>query len=610
MRSGNAIPQDELIIFLLSGWVLLLVYDYELICQCTILSDQIPEKISSGIHHLVFDYAMLVRVLFLVLYWLFQVSWQSRSISSLQLPGKNNRNSLLIRFVSLVSILCFVLIEILPAESFLYPVTILLSLVSIHHFSTNIYYKIRNDVKILNPAKRISNRFSFHLKLDKGYINILNPFRGILVIGGPGSGKTYSVTNPIIDQALQKGYTGIVYDYKFPSLANQIHGAFYHHKICKKLRYYVINFTDLRKTHRVNPIHPRYLPSISYAEEYSRTIIQNLHTQSIQRLGFFELSAIAWLTAIIWFLRQRYPEYCTLPHAISMALYSDHIKVIETLESEPQCADLISSISTAVKHKAEKQLAGVIASLQILLSRINSPEIAWVLSGNDFDLNLNHPDTPGILCIGADPKIIETVSPVISLIISSALKQMNQPGRLPSLVLLEEAATLYIPKLEVIPATARSNKIATMLVAQDIHQLIDAYGKEKAQVIMANLGNQIYGKVNSPQTAQYISDLVGKQERMMESKSVGMNPWGRSSNNSSYHLQEKVIIQPNEIMQLGTGEFVGKVVEGPKDYFMGRIKVKKEGIFELEDFMDYDLENTINSNIRVIGKEINGMLLR
>ncbi|WPP51767.1 type IV secretory system conjugative DNA transfer family protein [Catalinimonas niigatensis] len=427
--------------------------------------------------------------------------------------------------------------------------------------------------------RKVENADSIHISTQTGWINVTNPFRGTLVIGSSGSGKSESIGNAFIHQFIQKGYCGVLYDFKFPALANEVNRALHLYGKNTNLKYYIINFQNPTLSHRCNPLAPENIPTVAHAEEYARSIVNNLDTSTIKQRDFFSNSAIAWLSSLIWFFRSEHPQHCTLPHVINTALYKDYMQVISMLQTNAQSADMSRSIATAIENKAEKQIAGVIASLQIMVSKINSPEIVWTLTGDDLDMNINDPAHPKLLCLGSDPSLVDTFSPVISLIITVALKQMNQQGKQKSFVLLDEAPTLYIPKFEMIPATARSNKIASVYMAQDYAQMIDMYGREKAEVIIANLSNQFYGKISSVQTAKAVSEMIGKEERLITNHSRGSSRGSKGGRNISYNTsisqQERSIIKPQEIMQLQAGEFVGQTVESTLPYFWTRFKKKQ-----------------------------------
>lgn len=444
------------------------------------------------------------------------------------------------------------------------------------------------------------------------YVNVPNPFRGTLVLGGAGAGKTYSIGEPFLEQFLQKGMCGIIYDFKFPVLAGAAQKALlfsqpYHEKLMaeyeankkkgdrfpaglsKPIRHRVVNFLDMERTEKVNPLRPQDMPVIAYAKEYAKTILTNLSPGGAKGGdNFFTKSAEAYLTGIIWFYRRNYPALCTIPHAVATAVSDDFTHVLHMLSTDDECREIVQSLTTAIRQGAEKQIAGVVSSLQVDMSDLATPEISWVLSPDEdprlgdqaegFSLNLNDPNNPTLLTIGNDPTLARTFSPVISCVIAVALKLMNQQNKHPSFVLIDEGATIYVPGLETIPATARSNKVAMLYMTQDMAQLIDAYGKDKAQVLVSNLNNQFFGKINSAETAKLISDMVGKEDREMVSISTGQSMGGQGGSNKgqSVSIQERQVFRQQDAYTLRQGEFVGQTVETPNSFFMGQMEREVE----------------------------------
>ncbi|MGI4741269.1 MAG: TraM recognition domain-containing protein [Janthinobacterium lividum] len=426
-----------------------------------------------------------------------------------------------------------------------------------------------------------------------GWINVPNPYRGVLVLGGAGAGKTFSIGEPLIEQLAAKNFAGLIYDFKFPVLAETAQKALElagRRELPSRLRtngepepavvFHVINFRDLTRSERVNPLRAEDMPVVAFAEEYSRAIINNLNPASIRKMEFFDISAVAYLTGIIWFYKKHFPRYCTIPHVVATAVHKDFKHVLSMLETDQECAGMVRSIVTAVEQRAEKQVAAVVGTLQVILNRINSPEIVWVLTpdeavGEGFSLNLNNPAQPALLCIGNDPTLKETFSPVVSCIITVAIKLMNQQHKHRSYVFLDEAATVYVPGLEVLPATARSNKVATIYMTQDLAQMTDAYGPEKMKVMVSNLNNQFFGKVNSLDTAKFISELVGREDKEMHSTSTGKSQGGTGSGSNSSNLstsyQERSLVRVQDAIGLQQGEFIGQTVETDKTFFQGTI---------------------------------------
>jgi type IV secretory pathway TraG/TraD family ATPase VirD4 len=465
-------------------------------------------------------------------------------------------------------------------------------------------------------VKKLIINFHFRFLRTKGHGLM---FRGILVIGGAGSGKSHSVAEPIMEQAAQKGFAGIIYDFKFPTLTNFA----YHHnyKEGRGVDFYVINFKDLAHTHRVNPLAPQYIPVAAYAEEYSTAIIANLMPETIGRKDFWVRSSTALLTATIWYLKRYYPQYCSIPHVVNLILSEDYHELLDLLRDDYECATIIRSIITAVDNKASDQIAGVISSLQVALAKINTQEICYVLSGDDFSLDINDPNHPKLLCIGTNPMLVESFSPLVSCICTVALKLMNQQGKRHSFVLLDEAPTIFIPKFDQIPATARSNKVATVFMAQDFSQIRKYYGQVEAQAIISNLNNQFYGRVASADTAEYVSKMIGKEDKLYHTESesnsrssdwlnMSSSNYGGSQNNSvSSSLQERSVVKVQDVFNLSVGEFIGTTVETETPNFYAKI-VRKIDSKPMKTLPIVNMAFDIELNFKKITLECRAILER
>lgn len=423
--------------------------------------------------------------------------------------------------------------------------------------------------KVINPIagnftsqtqSQTPNRTDF--ELNKA-VQITNPYSGVFICGGAGSGKSKSIIEPIIYDAGRKNFTGVIYDFKFPELARHVETAYQNSPVN---RYYV-NFSDLNTTNRINPIAPEIMRNASFAREFASSVLQNINPQSISKPDFWSDNSQTLLSAVFWYLREEQPRCCTLPHAISLITQGDTPALIKLLQTNYQCADMVAPIATAIQSGAGNQLAGVVSSLQVSLNKINTPEVYYVTGqGNDFNLNLNDPDAPSILTIGNDPVLATTYGPVIGLMLTAISKQLNQQGRDKSLILIDEFPTIFVPNIETIPATARSNKVATVLACQDITQIVDKYGREKADTVLSNLGNQFYGRTTNPQTAQRVSQLFGKSDKLMQSDNTNYNRTllgnRRSGSGESFSYQEREIVKVQEVATLETGSFYAILSEG------------------------------------------------
>jgi hypothetical protein len=434
--------------------------------------------------------------------------------------------------------------------------------------------KKSKEVFSSNKKSEIAEAFIF--QTNKGNIRLENPYRGIYIQGGAGSGKSASIFEPIIQQIGEKQFTGMLYDFKSPELTNLIYLSYQNSNIKVKN----LDFKQPLLSDRVNPIDPKYLGKSAIAMEYAQVILNNLLPESIKKPDFWIGNAKMILAGVIWYLRKEHPKYCTLPHAISLILHSQIDVLIEKVSQDYEAGGMVASLRESIERGAERTVAGMLSTLQNALSGLNSHDVFWILSSNDVDLHLNSKENPTFLCLGNDSTLPTTYTPAISLIISVALRQMNQPDQQKSVVLLDEAPTIFIPNIEQIPATGRSNRIATIFGVQDYSQLADKYGHDKAQVIISNLGNQFFGRVTNGKTAEMIQSLFGKIDRTYISKSDGSGTSGQfihlgsnTNTGTSENIQERDRVKVNDLVNLNQGEFYGIIAEGsPREFLKTQFK--------------------------------------
>ena len=404
----------------------------------------------------------------------------------------------------------------------------------------------------------IPSLFYYRKKWNPGWINVVNPFRASIVLGTPGSGKSFAIVNNYIKQMIEKGFSMYIYDFKFDDLSVIAYNHLRTHLHCYKVppKFYVINFDDPRRSHRCNPIDADFMTDISDAYESAYTIMLNLNKTWIQKQGdFFVESPIILLAAIIWYLKI-YDEgrYCTFPHAIEL-LNKRYADLFTILTSYPSLENYLSPFMDAWKGGAQDQLQGQIASAKIPLSRMISPQLYWVMSGNDFTLDINNPDEPKVLCVGNNPDRQNIYSAALGLYNSRIVRLINQKGKLKSGIIIDEVPTMYFRGLDNLIATARSNKVAVCLGFQDYTQLKRDYGDKEAAVVMNTVGNVFSGQVVG-ETAKTLSERFGKVLQKRESMSISPEQKSRSIS-----TQLDSLIPPSKISNLSQGMFVGSVAD-------------------------------------------------
>ena len=423
----------------------------------------------------------------------------------------------------------------------------------------------------------LPTRFYYKKRWNNGFVNIVNIFRACMVIGTPGSGKSYAIVNSYIRQLIAKGFAIYIYDYKFDDLSTIAYNSLLKNmdKYEVKPRFYVINFDDPRRSHRCNPINPEFMTDISDAYEASYTIMLNLNRTWIEKQGdFFVESPIILLAAIIWYLKiYKNGIYCTFPHAVEL-LNKPYSDLFTILTSYPELENYLSPFMDAWKGNAQDQLQGQIASAKIPLTRMISPQLYWVMTGNDFSLDINNPKEPKLLCVGNNPDRQNIYSAALGLYNSRIVKLINKKKQLKCAVIIDELPTIYFRGLDNLIATARSNKVGVLLGFQDFSQLTRDYGEKESKVIQNTVGNIFSGQVVG-ETAKTLSERFGKV--LQQRQSVSIN---RQDVSTSINTQLDSLIPASKIANLSQGTFVGAVA----DNFDERIEQK---IFHAEIVVDH-----------------------
>ena len=470
----------------------------------------------------------------------------------------------------------------------------------------------------------LPTRFYYKKKWNKGWINVVNPFRASMVLGTPGSGKSYAIVNNYIKQQIEKGFAMYIYDYKFPDLSEIAYNHLLHHLDAYKVKpqFYVINFDDPRKSHRCNPINPAFMTDISDAYESAYTIMLNLNRSWIQKQGdFFVESPIILLAAIIWFLKiYENGKYCTFPHAIEF-LNRPYAQIFPILTSYDELANYLSPFMDAWEGGAQEQLQGQIASAKIPLSRMISPALYWVMTGDDFSLDINNPNEPKVLVVGNNPDRQNIYSAALGLYNSRIVKLINKKKQLKSSVIIDELPTIYFRGLDNLIATARSNKVAVCLGFQDFSQLTRDYGDKESKVIQNTVGNVFSGQVVG-ETAKTLSERFGKVLQQRQSMTIN-----RNDKSTSISTQMDSLIPASKISNLTQGMFVGAVSDNfderiDQKIFHAEIVVDSakvsadmktyKPIPNITDFTDKEscdtLKETIEANYRKVKQEIRSLV--
>ncbi|NML70843.1 type IV secretion system DNA-binding domain-containing protein [Chryseobacterium sp. RP-3-3] len=432
--------------------------------------------------------------------------------------------------------------------------------------------------------------FRYNNKIYKGYINI-DPFRGTIVIGVPGSGKSFGVINPAIRQMIAKGFCLCIYDFKFPDLA-QI--AYYHYLLKKSKEsdynysFHVINLNEVEKSRRVNPFKKEYVKTLAEAQEMAEAMVSSLQKGSTSSGGgseaFFTQSAINFLSSCIYFFAtHENGKYSDLPHILSF-MNRSYKEIFDTLFGHEELYSLLSPFKSAYDNKAFDQLEGQVGTLKIFLSRLATKESFWVFSGDEVELKITDRNNPSIIILASDPGTQDINSALYSSVLNRTLRLINSKNNLPGGIIADEFPTIYIHKIDNVVATARSNRVAVMLGLQELPQLRQFYKKEVADTISAIVGNILSGSARDKNTLDWLEKLFGKIKQKSYSQSISQQGTTTSINEKMDHM-----IPAGKIAALRTGEMVGMIAQGEEN--------------DTEEYKTSAVNGKINLDMKSIKKE-------
>jgi len=479
---------------------------------------------------------------------------------------------------------------------------------------------------INESSVNIPTLFYHNKRVYNGWINLTQVFRGTMVIGTPGSGKTFGVINPAIRQLIAKEFAMCIYDFKHPDLGKI---AYYHYLVAKKkgqcngFNFHVVNLNDVEKSRRVNPWQKDYITTLADASETAEGLVEALKKgdKSGGSDQFFTQSAVNFLAACIYFFsRVENGIYSSPPHVLAF-LNLSYEDIFNALFSEPELVSLLSPFKSAYVAKAFDQLEGQIGTLKIFISRLATKETFWIFSGSDIDLKISSSAHPGILVLANDPGTQQINSAVYSIVLNRITRLVNSKGNQPCAIIIDEVPTLFMHRIENLIATARSNKVAVILGLQELPQFKQQYGKDTAATITSVIGNVLSGSVRNKETLEWLERLFGKVKQLNESLSIDRNK-------TSVSLSEKLepLIPAGKIASLKAGELVGMLASDSEKGYTGKFETsavnckvnldladiaREESMYtELPTYYDFKgkKEDVLRENFKRINREVEHLI--
>ena len=519
------------------------------------------------------------------------------------------------------------------------------------NFENESFEQMPDEVKN-KYSVNIPMRYYYKGKFRKGWVNIVNPFRGTWVVGTPSSGKTFSIIEPFIRQHSAKGFAMVVYDYKFPTLAQKL---YYHYRVNKKAGltpkdcdFNIINFVNVEYSRRVNPIQLKYISNLAAASETAETLLESLQKGKKEGGGgsdqFFQTSAVNFLAACIYFFcnyeKRPYdanghemnydktidPEtgmikptgvvrdtagnivepaywlgkYSDMPHILSF-LNESYETIFEVLMTDTEVAPLLGPFRTAFDNKAMEQLEGMIGTLRVFTSRLATKESYWIFSkeGDDFDLKVSDPAHPSYLLIANDPEMESIIGALNALILNRLVTRVNtgQGKNVPVSIIVDELPTLYFHKIDRLIGTARSNKVSVTLGFQELPQLESDYGKVGMQKVITTVGNVVSGSARAKETLEWLSnDIFGKVVQLKKGVTIDRD---RTSINLNENMDS--LVPGSKIADMPTGWICGQTARDFVKTKTGR--GDSMDIQEAEEFQTSKFFCKTDFNMEEIGKE-------
>lgn len=472
-----------------------------------------------------------------------------------------------------------------PYDKFIYPLILFVQIMITARVVVQFNSNLENQ-EILGKVSKRDSEFYFDLNSSQGRLTIHSPQQNTWIDGGPGSGKSQSIIKPIIKQAAERGYAGVIYDFEgdprepeAPILGRVGYTALLKSENKNNVNFSFINFTDMAKTVRVNPFSEKYIKDRMDFSDMIQNLMSNLSVNK-GKADFWEKYGTAYIFGIGWnlFKNHRSEGLATLPHMISIAL-NDIDTVLRWASEDQETSLIMAPLISAWKHKAQSQLAGAETSAQLPISVLLDPKIFWVLSEDEFDLDITNKENPYLLCIGNSKKQKQALSPVISVLFTIIMKQMNSAGKLPSIFCIDEFPTVKINGIDTFIATARKHKVATILALQDFTQAERDYEKSSANILRTSCGNQFYGMTGNLETGKFVSDMLGE----IKVKSFSYTN-SQDNISSSESLQKEKVIQAREIMSQDIGHFTGKIAGGQPPFFSTQLEEFKFKDEPIPDF--------------------------
>lgn len=420
-----------------------------------------------------------------------------------------------------------------------------------------------------------NDSFIFPTK-DKGDLWLPLPFSSLFVLGAANAGKSGSWANRIIDIAISRMWSVVVYDLKGESnplgtIAYNSLKKYWLDKGETKYRYACINVLNLRISTRVNPISPKYINSKLKADAAATTLMLSLKKEWAEKgSDFWSDNAVAVTGATIWMTAKddKYHHLCNIPSIVTL-INGDEIALMNWLMTDDELKYMIRPIFGAYERGTGNQLSGVFSSVQLPLAKLMNPQLYWIFSPSDeeaFDLDVKMGD-PAIVSVSNDKEFRASVGPAISVLLTHLKNNVNREGGNDVLFEVDEIATVYIDKWAELASEARSARVMSVALTQNYQQLVRELGKTGADSLTGALGSWAVGGGTDMDLAKLLSSHFG-------TKKVADPSYNTSYNEITFteRMTKVNVLEPHEITGQEMGEFTGMIMDGKPSRFRAKLE--------------------------------------
>lgn len=374
------------------------------------------------------------------------------------------------------------------------------------------------------------------------------------------------------EDAIMKWKTGFIYDFKdvdYTQTAYNLTKKYgYPHK------FYYVSFDKPERSYRFNPL--KVVKDRTELMQLMEDVLLALLPKG-EKQNEWVAGGLGILRGVAFRFWDEFPEYCTLPHIMAFIMTASTKQLSIFLQQ-----NLVAEMMAGAYLKAEgseKTQASYLSTLCNNLSTISqNEEIAYILSGDDFDFNLIDPEDPKLFAISNNFSKNSVYAPVIGMLMSISTRQFTMQNKVPFVYFLDEMTTVNIKNFETLPSVLREYKVGFVLLTQSGAKLEALYGKLDRASVEANFGIQFFGRTKDVEALKYYPQMFGKEEKERKSRSTGKS--GSSSNRSvTISSQKEDIYQGRDFADLEPGEFIGSATRANVRYFkvmLGEFKEKDE----------------------------------